>query len=364
MHSILSFPKVSILKIPVVTAISTFNISFLSVCIIVILLCVATIIFARRQLKLRVELEKQLKQQLLEFSQNRELEQQENELIQELNVEPNVNAKGSSILDKKPLILLIEDNDEMRTYLHDNLKQDFTVLEAANGKEGWQKTLFSHPNLIVSDVNMPEMNGIDLCKKIKSDKRTTHIPIILLTAIGDEYSQISGLEGGANDYIVKPFNSKILISKMHSLLAFKDTLKKTYQKQVNIQVKEMTIESEDDKFVDKLISVVNKNISNPNFSVEELSSTMAMSRVALYKKILSITGKTPVEFIRKIKLQKAVQLLEKSKLSIARVSYDVGYSNPNYFAKVFREEYNMLPSEYIASIAKDKLKETSTPNNN
>lgn len=356
MHSILLIMEVSILKVLAIIDISTFNLQVLSCCIILALLLVAAIVYSKKQRKLRFELEKQFKQQLLELSQSRELQQQEDDLIQEMNLGPGINVKGASILDKKPLILLIEDNDEMRAYLHDNLKQDFTVLEAANGKEGWQKTLFSHPNLIVSDVNMPEMNGIDLCKKIKSDKRTTHIPIILLTAIGNEYSQISGLEGGANDYIVKPFNSKILISKIHNLLTFKDILKKTYQKQVDIQVQEMNIESEDDKFVDKLINVVNKNISNPNFSVEELSSIMAMSRVALYKKILGVTGKTPVEFIRKLKLQKAVQLLEKSKLSIARISYDVGYSNPNYFAKVFREEYNMLPSEYIASIAKNKLK--------
>lgn len=282
-------------------------------------------------------------EQLPKFSVDCELEKQEH-------------LKGSSILDKKPLILLIEDNDEMRTYLRNTLELDFAVIEAANGKEGWQKTLFSHPNIIVSDVNMPEMNGIDLCKKIKLDKRTTHIPIILLTAVGDEVTQISGLEGGANDYIVKPFNSKILISKIHNLLTFKDILKNTYQKQVDIQVKEMNIESEDDKFVEKLINVVNTNISNSNFSVEELSSMMAMSRVALYKKILSITGNTPIEFIRKIKLQKAVQLLEKSKLSIASISYEVGYSNPNYFAKVFREEFNMLPSEYIASFTKNRLK--------
>lgn len=356
MHSILSLMEVSILKVLAIIDISTFSLQVLSGCIILALLLVATIVYSKKQRKLRFELEKQFKQQLLELSQNRELERQENELIEKMNSEPDLYQKNTSILEKKPLILLIEDNDEMRAYLHDNLMQDFTVLEAANGKEGWQKALFSHPNLIVSDVNMPEMNGIDLCKKIKSDKRTTHIPVILLTAIGDEYSQISGLEGGANDYIVKPFNSKILISKIHNLLTFKDILKKTYQKQVDIQVKEMNIESEDDKFVDKLTSVVNKNISNPSFSVEELSSIMAMSRVALYKKILSITGKTPVEFIRRIKLQKAIQLLEKSKLSIARISYDVGYSNPNYFAKVFREEYNMLPSEYIASVLKGKVK--------
>ncbi|MBC8053667.1 MAG: response regulator [Sphingobacteriaceae bacterium] len=265
-------------------------------------------------------------------------------------IEQNNKEGFSSITEKKPSLLLVEDNAEMRAYLRDNLKQDFTVLEAANGKEGWQKALALHPNLIVSDVNMPEMNGIDLCKKIRSDKRTTHIPVILLTALGDEYSQISGLKYGANDYIIKPFNTKVLASKIHNLLSFKDTLKKTYQKQVDIQVKDMNIESEDDKFVSKLLHTIDKNISNPEFSVELLSSTMAMSRVALYRKILSVTGKSPVEFIRKIRMEKAVQLLQKSKMPISRVAYEVGYSNPNYFAKVFREEYNMLPSEYISSL--------------
>jgi YesN/AraC family two-component response regulator len=262
---------------------------------------------------------------------------------------PEDKEVSSVISKKKPLILLVEDNLEMRTYLHDNLMDAFSIVEAENGKEGWQKALSLHPNLVVSDVDMPEMNGIDLCKKIKSDNRTSHIPVILLTALGDEYSQISGLESGANDYIVKPFNTKVLASKVHNLLTLKDTLRKTYQKQVDIQSTQMIIESEDDKFVAKLIAIAEKNISDPNFSVEEFSSMMSMSRVVLYKKILAITGKTPVEFIRTMRLQKAIQLLKKSKLPIARVAYEVGYSNPNYFAKVFKEEYKMLPSQYIAA---------------
>ncbi len=251
---------------------------------------------------------------------------------------------------KKPAILLIEDNDDLRFYLKDNLKQSFHIIEAVNGKEGWQKALSLHPKLIVSDISMPEMNGIELCKKIKGDNRTTQIPIILLTAITGEEEQLAGLESGANDYIIKPFNFEILLSKIHNLLQMQQTMKETYQKQVEIQTQEIVVVSEDEKFLKNALDYIELNITNPNFSVEELSRHLALSRVSLYRKLLVLTGKTPVDCIRTIRLKRAVQLLEKSKLSIANVAYEVGFNNAAYFAKVFREEYGILPSEYIVEI--------------
>ncbi|OKS86845.1 hypothetical protein RG47T_2302 [Mucilaginibacter polytrichastri] len=269
-------------------------------------------------------------------------------------IETDTKHKKESILrsNKKPVVLLIEDNDDLRFYLKDNLKYQFTIIEACNGKEGWQKTLAMHPNLVVSDISMPEMNGIELCKKIKSDKRTNHIPVVLLTALNEEEDQLMGLESGANDYIMKPFNFEILLSKIKNLLLLQETLKKTYQKQQEVKVQQIEVASEDDKFIKNAIHLVETNITNPNFSVEELSRLMLLSRVSLYKKLLTLTGKTPVDFIRNIRLEKAVQLLEKSKLNIANVAYEVGFGNPTYFAKVFREEYGMLPSEYVIQLRK------------
>jgi len=248
---------------------------------------------------------------------------------------------------KKPTILLVEDNDDLRFYLKDNLKHSFHIIEAANGKDGWQKALALHPKLIVSDISMPEMNGLELCKKIKADNRTAQIPIILLTALTGEHEQLVGLDSGANDYIVKPFNFEILLSKIHNLMRMQQTMKQTYQKQFEIQGKDIVVVSEDDKFLKNALEYIEKNITNPNFSVEELSSNLNLSRVSLYKKLLTLTGKTPVDCIRTIRLKRAVQLLEKSKLSIANVAYEVGFNNAAYFAKVFKEEFGMLPSEYI-----------------
>ncbi len=246
-----------------------------------------------------------------------------------------------------PHILLVEDNNDFRFYLKDNLKAFFKVSEAENGKEGWQKALSLHPQLIVSDISMPLMDGIELCRKIKSDKRTSHIPVILLTAITGEEEQLRGLETGANDYLTKPFNFEILFSKIKNLLQLRETFKNTFSKQIKVQANEVEMESENSKFLNKVMLYIEENLTNPQLSVEDLSKHICMGRSSLYRKILDITGETPVEFIRSVKLEKARLLLETSDLNIAQISYMVGFSVPNYFAKAFRAKYNMLPSEYL-----------------
>jgi len=246
-----------------------------------------------------------------------------------------------------PVILLVEDNEDFRFYLKDNLRVFYKIEEASNGKEGWQKALALHPDLIVSDISMPEMNGNELCEKIKSDVRTRHVPIILLTALTTEEEQIKGLETGANDYMTKPFNFEILHSKIKNLLTLHQTFKRTYTRQINIASPEMEIESDDAKFLNAALLYIEENLHNPQLSVEDLSRHIAMSRVSLYKKCLKVTGKTPVDFIRSVKLEKAAVLLEKSNKTIAEICYMVGFSTPNYFAKSFKAKYNVLPSEYI-----------------
>ena len=247
-----------------------------------------------------------------------------------------------------PVVLLVEDNEDFRFYLKDNLKYFYKIVEASNGKEGWQKALALHPHLIVSDISMPEMNGTELCEKLKSDKRTKHIPIILLTALTGEEDQLRGLETGANDYMTKPFNFEILHSKIKNLLTLHQTFKKTYSKQISIQPPEIEIESEDVKFLNTALLYIEENLHNPQLSVEDLSRHMAMSRVSLYKKCLKVTGKTPVDYIRSVKLEKAAVLLEKSNKTVSEICYMVGFSTPNYFAKSFKAKYDLLPSEYLA----------------
>lgn len=243
-------------------------------------------------------------------------------------------------------VLLVEDNDDFRFYLKDNLRLQYKVFEAANGKEGWQKALAEHPQLIVSDINMPYMDGIALCRKIKADKRTAHIPVILLTALAGEEDQLRGLETGANDYITKPFNFEVLNAKVKNLLHLNRSLKDTYTKQIKVLSPEIAVESADEKLLQNVMRYVEENLTDTQLSVENLSRHVGMSRSSLYNKLLQLTGQTPVEFIRSVKLDKAAALLEKSDLTIAQIAYSVGFSTPNYFSKSFKEKFNVLPSEY------------------
>lgn len=267
---------------------------------------------------------------------------------------PVITVKAANKSPQKPTILLVEDNDDFRFYLKDNLNQHFNVAEAANGKTGWQKALSSHPDIIVSDISMPEMNGIDLCRKIKNDKRTSFVPVILLTALTGEEQQLKGLETGASDYMTKPFNFEILLSKIRNLLAQQETVKRTYQKQLKSDPSEIKVESPDEKFMHHALEIIEKNIANPDFLVEELSRELCISRVGLYKKMLALTGKPPLEFIRSVRLKRAAQLLEKSKLTVAEIAYEVGFNDPKYFSRFFKSYFNILPSAYQAEKRKEQ----------
>lgn len=252
-------------------------------------------------------------------------------------------------------IMLVEDNEDFRFYLKDNLQVYYHILEAANGKEAWNRILAAAPDLVVSDIMMPEMNGIELSKKLKKDPRTESIPLILLSARVSEEQQIEGYETGANDYITKPFNFEILLSRIRNLLAEKKLQKKAAQAaRAEIPVSELEVSSQDEKLLKDAVAAVEKNMDNPDFSVEELSRCLFISRVALYKKLLAITGKTPIEFIRTLRLKRAAQLLQKSGKTVAEVAYEVGFNNPKAFAKYFRQEYHTLPSEYARQKEKEK----------
>ncbi|MEP6614259.1 MAG: two-component regulator propeller domain-containing protein, partial [Mucilaginibacter sp.] len=251
---------------------------------------------------------------------------------------------------KKLTVLLVEDNDDFRFYIKDNLKAAFNIIEADNGKKGWQKALAQHPNLVVSDISMPEMNGIDLCVKIKNDSRTSHIPVILLTALNGEEQQLRGLEIGATDYMTKPFNFEILQSKIRNILNQQEHMRKTYTKQVEASPTEEYVESPDELFIKKVLLLIDTNISNPNFSVEELSSEVFVSRYTLYKKILAMTGKTPNELVRSMRLKRAAQLLETGHLTISQICHKVGFKSQKYFVKTFKAEYNTIPSRYTSEV--------------
>ena len=250
---------------------------------------------------------------------------------------------------KKKMILIVEDNEDLRFYLKENLRGPYHVEEAINGKEGWEKIKLLNPDLVVSDIMMPLMDGIELAKKIKTNTISAHIPVILLTAMGSEEKQIEGFQAGVNDYIKKPFTFEILASRIKNLLAQQRLLQKRFQKQIEINPSEVTVTPLDEKFMKQALEIVEKQIDNPDFSVEDLSREMCMSRVALYKKVLSLTGKAPLEFIRSIRLKRAAQLLEKSGMSVSEIAYEVGFNNPKNFTKYFKEEFKVLPSQYVAT---------------
>jgi signal transduction histidine kinase/DNA-binding response OmpR family regulator/streptogramin lyase len=263
------------------------------------------------------------------------------------DVEEQLPLEESNTKDRKKTIIIVEDNEDLRFYLKDNLKMQYHIEEATNGREGWEKIKRLNPDLVVSDIMMPVMDGIELARKIKSETPTAHIPVILLTAMGSEEKQLEGLKAGVNDYITKPFTFEILASRIRNLLAQQKLLQKRFQKQIEVNPGEVTVTPVDERFLKQALEVVEKFIGEPDFSVEDLSREMHMSRVALYKKILSLTGKAPLEFIRSIRLKRAAQLLVKSGLSVSEVAYEVGFNNPKNFTKYFKEEFKVLPSQFM-----------------
>jgi signal transduction histidine kinase/ligand-binding sensor domain-containing protein/DNA-binding response OmpR family regulator len=258
-------------------------------------------------------------------------------------------SNGKKRNKKKQTILLVEDNDDFRFYLKDNLKEHYNIIEAQDGAAGWQQALAQLPDLVVSDITMPVMDGVELCRKIAGDARTRHIPVILLTALAAEEQQLKGLETGAADYLIKPFNFEIMLSRVRNLL--------TRQAPVQLVIPQKEPEganglSGDEKFMQRALEIVEKHLSDPGFSVEVLSRELCMNRVSVYKRIFALTGHPPIEFIRTVRLQRAAMLLTKTEMNITEVAYEVGFNNPKYFARYFKMEYHMLPSAYATAMRK------------
>ncbi|HEV2480098.1 MAG TPA: hybrid sensor histidine kinase/response regulator transcription factor, partial [Puia sp.] len=260
----------------------------------------------------------------------------------------------------RPVILLVEDNEDFRFYLKDNLRGEYEILEAANGKEGWQQALSGHPLLIVSDVSMPYMDGIVLTRKLKTDKRTRNIPVILLTALTQEAQQLEGLGTGANDYITKPFNFELLNARIKGLLQWSSTMRTSYAKQVKVTTAEPANEPQNEpaneKLMRRIAECIEAHLQDPLLSVKYLSRELGVSRSSLYARMLELTGESPGEYIRSFRLEKAIILLEKSDLTISEIAYEVGFTSPNYFTRAFKAKYRSSPSEYAGRARKEKQK--------
>jgi len=251
---------------------------------------------------------------------------------------------------ERPTLLIAEDNDDLRFYIKDNLQKIYNVYEAANGEEALAIIRKIIPDLIISDILMPGIDGIELCRRVKADKNICHIPLILLTGLSTEEEQFESLETGADDCIIKPFNFQILEAKISNLIAVRRNLRQVFRSSLVIEPHDITITSLDEHFIHKALDLVEKNMSKTDYTVEELSRDLGMSRTLLYKKILALTGKPPLEFIRSLRLKRAAQLLMKSQLNVSEIAFQVGFNDPKYFRKHFKNEFGVLPSRYSSAL--------------
>ena len=250
------------------------------------------------------------------------------------------------ISKNKPILLIIEDHFEIRNLIKNNFANHFKIFTSTNGLEGKEKAFKIIPDIIISDIMMPKLNGLKLCKILKSDSRTSHIPIILLTARGSHTFKIEGFEYGADDYVTKPFNIDILTIRVKNLIKSRQILREKFKKETLINPKDIAINDVDEVFIEKVIGIIEKNISNSKFSVADFAISIGMSHSVLYRKTLAITGQTITEFIKSIRLTKAEELILKSNYHINKISDMTGFSNPSYFSTCFKKKHGFPPSEF------------------
>jgi len=246
-----------------------------------------------------------------------------------------------------PVLLIVEDNPEMRQYIRTNFENTYQILEAEDGEKGIQLALDNIPDLIISDVMMPNIGGIELCTTLKSDVKTSHIPIILLTAkVGDE-NVLGGLKSGADDYIAKPFNAQTLSVKVENLIKLRKGLQEKYQKELIINPLNLVFKSQDEKFANTLQEVLDKHLSNPEFTVDQFCKETYMSRTQLHRKLKALTGLSATAFIRSQRIKLAANIMLKPDVTISDVCYATGFNDTSYFSKCFKEVQGQTPSEYI-----------------
>ena len=242
-------------------------------------------------------------------------------------------------------MLLIEDNEDMLFFVSDHFSGLYKTETAVNGKDGWSKALSLMPDIIISDIMMPVMTGVELCSTIKNDVRTSHIPVILLTAKDSDEARIEGYQKGADAYVSKPFNIDLLEVRVKSLIQNRQRLQDRFKSNF-LQPQPVAIASPDEEFIGQVVQYVEDNIMEPVLNVENLSKQVNMSRITLYRKIKAITGLTAVEFIRSVRLKKAAQLLSRKSHNVNEVCYMAGFSDIDYFRKCFKAMFGALPKGY------------------
>ncbi|MGM9477111.1 two-component regulator propeller domain-containing protein [Pedobacter sp. GSP4] len=258
-----------------------------------------------------------------------------------------VDTDASATDHKKYSILLVEDNEDVRTFIKQALNPAYHIYECENGATGLDQALTIIPDLIISDVMMPVMDGLELCRKIKTDERTSHIPVVLLTARSAYVHQVNGFENGADAYIMKPFNLKILELNIQNLLNARETIKQKFAQVITLEPKNMVINTTEQNFLRKIIEVIEERIADPDFDVPTLSSEIGMSQPVLYKKIRALTDLSVNDFIKSLRIKRAAQLLKQGSGNIAEIAYAVGFNDRKYFSSEFKKHFGKTPSEFI-----------------
>ena len=254
---------------------------------------------------------------------------------------------SSENTDSRPIVLIAEDDEDVREVLLEELEDEYRVLEAENGREALERAGETPPDLVVTDIMMPEMDGLELCRRLKSGELTSHIPVIMLTSRGSVENQLEGLETGADDYVSKPFHMPILMARIRNLLVVRKQMRERFSgKELKVEPAEITVVSADEQLLQRAIGVVEEHMDDVDFNVEAFSSAIHMSRSALYLKLNGLVGQTPQEFIRTLRLKRAAQLLAESSDNMSEVAAQVGWLEPTHFSRAFKNQFGCSPSDY------------------
>lgn len=278
----------------------------------------------------------------------RDSEQIDHYVLEQTDGQEELSIRKEAAHETEPdqIMLIVEDNMDVRQFVCSMFEKDFQLFEAADGEEGKAKAFEIIPDIIISDVMMPKLDGISLCSTLKNDPRTSHIPVILLTARTPLVFRIEGIETGADDYVTKPFSMSYLKSRVQNLIVNRIRIKENYKKELILQPQKLTITSPDEKFLKDLLQFIEVNIGNSELNVEDIGKEVGMSRSNLYRKVKALTGLTIVEFIRSLKMKRAAQLLSESDLQVNEIAYMVGFQDVDYFRKCFKDEFKVTPSKY------------------
>ncbi|MEW7289671.1 hybrid sensor histidine kinase/response regulator transcription factor [Aquimarina sp. 2304DJ70-9] len=252
-----------------------------------------------------------------------------------------------SFVKDAPIILVVEDNNDMRKYIIDYLKSEFRILEAADGRIGLEISQNEVPDLIISDVMMPKLDGISMCKQLKEDERTSHIPIVMLTAKAEQQDKLLGLDIGVDDYLVKPFDNNELKARVNNLIEQRNQLRKLYSRQVTLEPKQVIIKPKEEVFLEKVIECIELNLSDDGFGVPQMQEMLLLSKTQLHRKMKALTDMAPGEFLRNYRLKIAAQLICKNKDSISQIAYSVGFNSVSYFTRCFKSLFGATPTEFV-----------------